>query len=120
MSHYSSSATKRADSEKRDQQVMELFAYFIDKLKETNDRNGQSLYNTTIASYGSNLRTGHTLKGCPALLSGGGAQNIKHGRHIVLRELTPLSNYWLSILQEAGVEVTQFNDSTGPLTELFS
>ena len=37
----------------------------------------------------------------------------------MLRELTPMSNYWLSILQEAGVKVNQFNDSTGPLPELF-
>jgi len=118
MSHYSSSVTKRADSEKRDKQVMELFAHFIDRLKETKDRNGLSLYDTTIASYGSNLRTGHTLRNCPALLTGGGAKNIKHGRHIVLRELTPMSNYWLTVLQEAGVRTTQFNDSTGPLTDL--
>jgi len=118
MSHYSSSVTKRAASEKRDQKLMELFAYFIDRLKATKDRNGESLYDTTIASYGSNLRTGHTLKGCPALLTGGGAKNIKHGRHITLREMTPMSNYWLTILQESGIRVNQFNDSTAPLTEL--
>ena len=118
MSHYSSSQTKRADSEKRDQKLMELLATFIDKLKATKDRNGASLYDSTIASYGSNLRTGHTLKGCPALLTGGGAKNIKHGSHIMLRELTPMSNYWLTIMQEAGLEVTQFNDSSGRLTEL--
>ncbi|MDC0275190.1 DUF1552 domain-containing protein, partial [Akkermansiaceae bacterium] len=119
LSHYSSSVTKRADSEKRDQKLMELFAYFIDRLKATKDRNGETLYDTTIASYGSNLRTGHTLKDCPALLTGGGMENIKHGRHIMLKELTPMSNYWLTILQEAGVKVNQFNDSSGPLEELF-
>ena len=120
MSHYSSSVTKRADSEKRDKKLMELFAYFIDRLKATKDLNGQTLYDTTIASFGSNLRTGHTLKSCPALLTGGGVKNIKHGRHIMLRELTPMSNYWLTILQEAGVRGNQFNDSTGVLDELLS
>ena len=120
MSHYSSSATKRADSEKRDKALMDLFAYFIDKLKETKDRNGASLYDSTIASFGSNLRTGHTLKDCPALLTGGGGNNIEHGSHIMLRELTPMSNYWLTILQEAGLEINQFNDSSGRLTELAS
>ena len=118
MSHYSSSPTKRADSEKRDQKVMELFAYFIDRLKATKDRNGTSLYESTIASYGSNLRTGHTLKDCPALLTGGGAENIKHGSHIILPKLTPMSNYWLTILQEAGLPVDQFNDSSGRITQL--
>ena len=120
MSHYSSSLTKRADSEKRDKKLMELFAYFIDRLKSTKDLNGHTLYDTTIASFGSNLRTGHTLKGCPALLTGGGLENVKHGRHIMLRELTPMSNYWLTILKEAGVRVDQFSDSTGVIPEMLS
>eukprot|EP00903_Cladosiphon_okamuranus_P004234 g4232.t1 len=120
MSHYSSSPTKRADSEKRDQRLMEFFAYFIDRLKETKDSNGQTLYDTTIASYGTNLRTGHSLRDCPALLTGGGAENIKHGRHIMLDELTPMSNYWLTILKEAGVRGDQFNDSTGVLDVMLS
>ena len=120
LSHYSSSATKRADSEKRDQKLMELFAYFIDRLKATKDANGETLYDTSIVSFGSNIRTGHTLKSCPALLTGGGMENIEHGRHIMLRELTPMSNYWLTILKEAGVRGNQFNDSTGVLSELLS
>jgi len=118
MSHYRSSASKKADSKKRDQKLMEYYAYFIDRLKDTEDRNGESLYDTTIASYGSNLRTGHTLKSCPALLSGGGTTNLKHGSHIMLPELTNMSNYWLTILQEAGVGIKQFNDSNGTISEL--
>ena len=47
-------------------------------------------------------------------------ENIEHGRHIMLRELTPMSNYWLTILKEAGVRGNQFNDSTGVLSELLS
>lgn len=117
-SHYSSSVTKRADSEKRDQKLMEFFAYFINRLKETKDSNGETLYDTTITSFGTNLHTGHTLKDCPALLTGGGVENIRHGRHIMLRELTPMSNYWLTILKEAGVRGDQFNDSTGVVGEM--
>jgi len=99
---------------------MELLAYFIDRLKETKDRDGNSLYDSTIVSYGSNLRTGHDLRGCPAILTGGGAKNIKHGRHVMLPKLTPLSNLWLTLLTEAGVEVEQFGDSKGVLTEILS
>ncbi|MFC5051423.1 DUF1552 domain-containing protein [Rubritalea spongiae] len=120
MSHYSSSVTKRQDSEKRDKAVMELFAHFIDRLKATEDRNGGTLYDSTIVNYGSNLRTGHTLRGCPTILSGGGVTNIKHGSHIVLPELTPTSNYWLTLLQEAGVEVNQFNESSGVVSQMLS
>lgn len=118
MSHYKSSKSKRLDSEKRDKRVMEFYAYFIDKLKQTKDRNGESLFDTTIASYGTNLRTGHTLKNCPALLTGGGSTALNHGRHIILPELTNMSNYWLTILQQAGLELNQFNDSTRSISEL--
>lgn len=120
MSHYKFSESKRAASQKRDHAIMELLAYFIDRLKETKDRDGNSLYDSTIVSYGSNLRTGHDLRGCPAILTGGGAKNIKHGRHVMLPKLTPLSNLWLTLLTEAGVEVEQFGDSKGVLTEILS
>jgi len=120
MSHYKFSASKKLASEKRDIQIMELYGYFIDRLKETEDRNGQMLFDTTIASYGSNLRTGHTLKSCPALLSGGASTKLKRGSHIILPELTNMSNYWLTLLQESGIQVNQFNDSKGTISEILS
>jgi len=120
MSHYKSSQSKRLDSEKRDRKLMEYYAYFIDRLKETEDQYGENLYASTIVSYGTNLRTGHTLKSCPALLSGGSNTNLKHGNHIVLPELTNMSNYWLTIMQQAGMDINQFNDSTGVVSEMTS
>ena len=41
---------------------MELFAWFIDRLKETKDLDDRRLYDTCIVSYGSNLRAGHGFK----------------------------------------------------------
>jgi len=38
----------------------------------------------------------------------------------MLPKLTPLSNLWLTLLTEAGVEVEQFGDSKGVLTEILS
>ncbi len=105
----------------RDRKLVELFAWFLDRLKETKDSEGRRLYDSCIVSYGSNLRTGHGLKSLPALLSGGGADRIKHGRHIVLpKEDTSLANYWLTLLQETGVQTPSFSDSTGIVSELLS
>jgi hypothetical protein len=74
-----------------------------------------------IVSYGTNLRSGHELKNLPALLSGGGAPDIRHGRHIVLpQEDTPLANYWLTLLQQAGVSTQSFSHSTGIVPELLA
>lgn len=119
LSHYGSSESARAASETRDQKIMELFAWFLDRLKETKDTDGRRLYDSCIVSYGSNLRAGHGLQSCPALLSGGGAERIRHGRHIVLPQAdTSLANYWLTLLQQAGVNAESFHYSSGEVTEL--
>ena len=119
LSHYGFDPERRAASELRDRKLMELFAWFIDRLKETKDPEGRRLYDTCIVSYGSNLRTGHGLQSLPALLTGGGADRIKHGRHIVLpKEDTSLANYWLTLLQQAGVQSSKFNYSTEIVSEL--
>ena len=86
LSHYGFNTDRTSASQKRDQKLMELFAWFLDRLKETKDAEGQQLYDTSIVSFGSNLRAGHGLQSLPAFLSGGGAERIKHGRHIILSQ----------------------------------
>lgn len=121
LSHYGFSKARREASELRDKKCMELFAHFIDRLKEAKDVDGSRLYDNCIVSYGTNLRSGHELKNVPALLTGGGAERIKHGRHIVLPEKdTPLANYWLTLMKEAGVRTSRFSHSTGILPQLLS
>ena len=121
LSHYGFSDDRRAASEKRDRKLMELFAWFIDRLKETKDLDDRRLYDTCIVSYGSNLRAGHGLQSLPALLTGGGADRIKHGRHIILpKEDTSLANYWLTLLQQANVNTPNFHYSDGEVSELLA
>ncbi len=100
---------------------MELFTELIDMFKQTNDIHGQNLFESTLISSGSNLITSHGLKGCPAFYAGGGATNLKYGEHIVLQEKdTPLANYWLTLVQQAGVSIDHFSHSTESLAELIS
>ena len=121
LSHYGFSIPRTEASEQRDKKCMELFAHFLDRLKEAKDMDGSSLYDNCIVSYGTNLRSGHELKNLPAMLSGGGAPKIKHGRHVVLPETdTPLANYWLTLLQQAGVDLESFSHSTGTVPELLA
>ena len=97
-------------SEQRDKKIMELYAGFIDRLKRTKDLHGQSLFDNAIVNYGSNLKTGHGTQDVPAILTGGGAKNIRKGEHIILpEENTSLGKYWLTLLQEAGVKTDKFN-----------
>ncbi|MEM0969831.1 MAG: hypothetical protein AAGJ31_10805, partial [Verrucomicrobiota bacterium] len=121
LSHYGFSQPRIAASRQRDQKCSSLFAHFLDRLKEAKDHDGSRLYDNCVVSYGTNLRSGHELKNLPALLAGGGAPSIKHGRHVVLREEdTPLANYWLTLMQETGVPIDSFSHSTGNLPELFA
>ena len=103
----------------RDFKSMELFAGLIDLFKKTPDTNGQSLFDSTLISYGSNIRMGHGLKGCPSIYTGGAAAKLKTGEHIILpEEDTPLANYWLTLCQQSGIEMDSFSHSTGTISEL--
>lgn len=121
LSHYGFSQPRIEASRQRDKKSMALLAHFLDRLKEAKDIDGSRLYENCIVSYGTNIRSGHELKNVPAILTGGGAKDIKHGRHIVLpKEDTPLANYWLTLIQQAGLPVEQFSHSSGIIPELLA
>ncbi len=121
LSHYGFSQPRISASQERDKKCSALLAHFIDRLKEAKDLDGSSLFDSCIVSYGSNLRSGHELKNVPAILTGGGAENVKHGRNIVLPETdTPLANYWLTLMQQGGIDIKKFSHSTGIIPELLS
>jgi hypothetical protein len=116
MSHYSPGERMEA-SKQRDAAQSELLAGLIDKLKETKEVDGSSLFDHVSLAYGSNIRSIHYLDNCPTVLTGGGA-NLKLGQHIVLPKDTPLSNVWLTMLQGTDINVERHGDSTGVVKEL--
>ncbi len=121
LSHYGFSEPRTMASRQRDKKCSALFGHFLDRLKEARDMDGSRLFDNCIVSYGTNLRSGHELKNLPALLSGGGASDIQHGKHIQLpKQNTPLANYWLTLMQQAGIEMDSFSHSTGNLPELLA
>ncbi|PAY16093.1 hypothetical protein CKO51_28215 [Rhodopirellula sp. SM50] len=118
LSHHPGSPERTRDSILRDQKNAELLAGFIKKLKASKEPDGSSLYDNVTLTFGSNLRTVHSLNNCPTLVTGGGA-GFQHGRHLVMEKKTPLCNLWLSILQGSGVQAKTFGDATGVINELF-
>ncbi len=116
MSHYSP-GERRDASQRRDLAQSELLASFLDRLKETKEADGSSLFDHVSLVYGSNLRTVHTMENCPTILSGGGA-GVKLGHNLIMPKNTPLCNAWLTLLQEVGVNVERHGDSTGTLSAL--
>ena len=118
MSHYDQGA-RREVSEMRDQKNSELLARFIDKLKNSVEPDGTTLFDNISLSYGSNIHSVHHLVNCPTVITGGAA-GVNHGRHLVMPDpKTPLCNLWLSLLQGVGLEVDSHGDSTGTIDELF-
>ncbi|MBV8820259.1 MAG: hypothetical protein JO022_18000, partial [Acidobacteriaceae bacterium] len=62
-----------------------------------------------------NVHTHHDL---PLVLAGGGAAQIKGGRHIRYAAETPMNNLLVSRLDKAGVQTEHLGDSTGTLAHL--
>ena len=121
LSHYGFSQPRIEASRERDKKCSALFAHFIDRLKEAKDIDGSRLFDNCLVSYGTNLRSGHELKNLPAIVSGGAGKDIKLGQHIMLPEKdTPLANYWLTLMQQAGVPIETFSHSNGIIPELVS
>lgn len=94
---------------------VELFAYFLEKLKTTPDGDGSLLDHSAIL-YGGALSDGnqHSNSNLPLLVAGH-AGGLPGGRHIASAPKTPVSNLFVTMLDSAGIATESFADSTGKL-----
>ena len=98
---------------------MECFAKFLDQLKASKSPNGASLLDETTVLFGSGMGNGnaHTNYDLPILMAGRGYQTGAHYEMPAPKnKRVPLSNLYLSILNQLGVEDDSFAHSTGTLT----
>ena len=97
---------------------MEQFARFVGKLAAMPEGDGTVLDHTVIV-YGSGIADGnkHTHENLPVLLVGGGA-GLKGNRHLVYDDNTPMTNFYLTLLDRVGVREDQIGDSTGRVEHL--
>jgi hypothetical protein len=95
------------------------FAYILDKLKKTQEGDGNLLDHCLIA-YGSANSDGnrHNHDDLPVILAGHGGGSVKPGRHIKYKRETPIANLWMSMLDRVDVRVPSLGDSTGALADL--
>ena len=113
-SHHQDKPEKIAAIAKINTYYSELLAYFAEKLAATPDGDGTLLDNSMVLQ-GSGMCNGnaHDHKNLPLVLLGGGAGQLRSGRHIKFPELTPMANLLLGLLDKAGVPADSFGDSTG-------
>jgi len=93
------------------------FSYFLRRLKETPEGDGNMLDNTLLL-YGSSNYNTHDNTNYPLILAGGGKLGFQHGRLRKYTDETPLANLYLTMLQSLGAAETNFADSTATMPEL--
>lgn len=104
-----------------DQYLTERFAGFLKQMDETDDPFAEgSLLDNTIVLYGSGTSTEHNTRNYPLVLAGGGNMGLKHGEYQVFDESVPMSNLLLTLLQQLGVPIDRFSDSTGTISEILA
>jgi hypothetical protein len=91
---------------------VKMFASFLEKLRATPDGDGTLLDHVTMM-YGAGMAdsNSHSPIDLPILLAGGGAGNLKGGRHIRFKD-EALANLHLTLLEQFGVHCDRIGDST--------
>ncbi len=118
LSHHGRNAEKQAKISKINRFHMEQFAYFLEKLHGIPEGDG-TLLDHSLIMYGSAISDGnrHNHDDLPILVAGGGSGATKTGQHLRMKRETPVANLFISLLQDVGVKVGAFGDSSGPLPE---
>src|SRR6202163_1627612 len=95
------------------------FTYLVDKLSKLPEGDGTML-DHTLFLYGTGISDSNTHfhDDLPIALVGGKAAGIKGGRYIRYPKGTPLTNLHATILENMGVSVEKFGDSTGKVDRL--
>ncbi len=119
LTHHGNDPAKIARMAKINTFHVSLFAEFLKKLDATREGEG-SLLDNSLYLYGSGMGNPnkHDHVNLPTLVAGGGASGIRGNRHIHFKEVTPLANVHLTLLERVGVHLEKFGDSDGFIEEL--
>ena len=116
LSHHSNNEDNKARFAVLNRYHSTLFAYFLDKLGKVPDGDG-TLLDHSLVLYGSGMSDGnsHNHDPLPIVLAGRAGGALQGNRHIRQKELTPMSNLLLAMLDKLGCPEERFGDSTGRL-----
>ncbi|MEE2790847.1 MAG: DUF1552 domain-containing protein [Acidobacteriota bacterium] len=118
-SHHLDNPEKLAQLAKINQYHVSLFGYLVEQLKRTQDGDGTLLDHTTyLLGSGLGNPNVHDHRNLPIVIASGAGSRIAGGRHVKYDELTPLANLHLTLLDEVGVHLDDFADSTGRVGEV--
>ncbi len=98
----------------------EQHAYFLQRLRDTPEGDGNMLDRTVVLWGSSHPHLSHNNKNYPLHLAGGNKLGFKHGNLHSFQgtKKVPMANLFVTMLNAVDVPVETFADSTGPMTEL--
>jgi hypothetical protein len=113
-SHHGENPAKVAEFAKLNRYHVGLIPYFLQKLKDTPDGDG-NLLDHSMVLYGSPMGDGnvHNHKRVPVFLAGHANGQLKGNLHVRMPDSTPVANVYLTMLHKLGVDVKSFGDSKG-------
>jgi hypothetical protein len=113
-SHHGETPTKVAEFAKLNRYHVSLIPYFLEKLKNTPDGEG-NLLDHSMVLYGSPMGDGnvHNHKRVPLFLAGHANGKLKGNMHVRMPDSTPMANVLLTMLHKLNVDVQSFGDSKG-------
>lgn len=119
LSHHQKNQNKLAQIGKIDHFYMEQLGYILRKMNSIEDVDGQSLLHNSMLVYGSAISDGnsHSHSNIPVVLAGHGGGALSPGSHHEFGKGEPMSNLYLRMLQEFGVQESRFGDSNGVLRQ---
>jgi hypothetical protein len=98
----------------------EQHAYFLKRLHDTKEGDGNMLDNTVVLWGSAHPHASHSTRNYPIQLAGGNRLGFRHGNlHAFEGEKKrPLANLFVSMLNAVDVPVEKFADSTGAMSQL--
>jgi len=119
VAHHTNDPEKFAKLAKINAHHVSLFAYLVERLKQTPDGDGTLLdHSMYLLGSGMGNPDVHDHSNLPIVVAGGGAGRLRGGRHIKYAQQTPLANLHLTLLDKVGVHLDRFVDSTGKVAEI--
>jgi hypothetical protein len=116
LSHHGRDETKITQLKKIEKQILSSFNELLTSLTSLNEGPSRLLDNTTVL-FGSNLgnANAHDPRNLPIILAGG---DCRHGHYIAHDKdhNTPLSNLFVSMLNNMGLQSESFSTSNGELS----
>jgi len=98
----------------------EQHAYFLKRLRDTTEGDGNMLDHTVVLWGSAHPHASHSTRNYPIHLAGGNQLGFQHGRLHDFRDANkvPLANLFVSMLNAVDVPVDRFADSTGNMSQL--